>query len=48
MNGIEWEFSVGLVPGFIFGYRAYTYETNDCVDYVLYLGIFDFVLTIHQ
>lgn len=48
MRETEWEFSVGLVPGFLFGYRAYTYDSDECVDYVLYLGIFDFVLTIYN
>lgn len=42
----SWEFSIGLIPGILFGSRAYVdvCETN----YVIYLGFIDICFTIYH
>ena len=43
---MDWEFSVGFYPGFLFGFR--TYIERKRVNYVVYLPLVDFCLTIPQ
>jgi hypothetical protein len=45
-NWTSWELSTGIFPGFLFGIRSY--DDDDLqIDHVLYVGIFDFCLTLY-
>jgi uncharacterized membrane protein len=43
---MDWEFSIGFYPGFLFGFR--TYVERKRVNYVMYLPLVDFCLTINN
>jgi len=42
----DWEFTIGLYGGLLIGIRHY--EQTNCTDYVLYLPLIDFCLTIYH
>ena len=44
--GNDWEFSIGLYGGLVIGFRHYVQK--NCTDYVLYLPLIDFCLTIYH
>ena len=44
----NWEISLGMFPGILFGIRTYEYDHEEYADYVIYLGFFDIVLTIFE
>lgn len=43
----RWELKIGIVKGLVFGVRPYEYMGEEVyeVDHVLYLGIFQVILT---
>ena len=43
----RWEINLGLVPGLIFGYRAYVNHEDCLVEHVVYLGIIDISLSLY-
>lgn len=44
----DWEISLGIFPGIVFGIRTYVYDHEEYVDHVLYFGCFDLCLTIFE
>jgi len=42
----NWELSIGLYPGILFGIRSY--ESDKVTDHVLYLPIIEFCFTIYH
>jgi hypothetical protein len=48
MGKVDWEISLGVFPGILFGVRTYVYEDDSVVDHVLYFGFFDVVLSIYR
>lgn len=45
-NKLQWEFSAGFYPGFLFGMRSYPDDNKS--DHVLYLPFVDFCLTLYK
>jgi hypothetical protein len=43
---MNWELLVGMIEGFLFGYRSYHQE--EFTEHVLYIGVFDIVLVIYN
>ena len=43
----RWEIHLGMVPGFIFGYRSYVDQEECKIEHVLYLGIVDISLSLY-
>jgi uncharacterized membrane protein len=43
---MNWEFSVGLYPGMLFGMRTYVEKKQN--NYVIYLPFVDFCLTMYN
>ena len=48
MESNAWEITLGAFPGLLFGFRSYEYDHEEYIDYVLYLGFFDFCLTVYN
>jgi hypothetical protein len=42
----DWEFAVGVYPGFLFGMR--TYQEPGCDTYVFYLPFINLLLTLYK
>ena len=47
MNLLRWELKLGIVKGLVFGVRPYEFEGEQTyeVDHVVYVGIFQIILT---
>ena len=47
MNLLRWELKIGIVKGLVFGVRTYEFEGEQTyeIDHVVYLGIFQIILT---
>ena len=47
MNLVRWELKIGMVKGLVFGVRPYEFEGEQTyeVDHVVYVGIFQIILT---
>jgi len=47
MNLVRWELKIGMVKGLVFGVRPYEFEGEQTyeVDHVVYIGIFQLILT---
>ena len=43
---MDWEFSIGFYPGFLFGFRSYIERKR--INHVIYLPLVDFCLTIYN
>ena len=43
---MDWEFSIGFYPGFLFGFRSYIEKKK--INHVMYLPLVDFCLTINN
>ena len=44
----DWEISLGIFPGIVFGIRTYEYDHQEYADHVIYFGCFDICLTIFE
>ena len=42
----NWELSIGLYPGVLFGIRSY--QSDELTDHVLYLPFFELCLTVYH
>ena len=48
MELVRRELRVGILPGVLFGFREYHFESEDVkeTDFVLYVGMFQIILTV--